>query len=75
MRWDCRFSRFRRHDDTTALDVEPTDRLSSIWIVLGSNAENLGPLPDHPDWTRVGRYPKTPTWTDDFSSILQVLHW
>jgi hypothetical protein len=63
-------SRIRR--DLTLTDAEKKiGKQRTIWVILADNAEDLGTLADDPRWepTRPGRG----AWTDDRSSLLDVL--
>jgi hypothetical protein len=52
----------------------PVGKTPSDWIVMAASPGDLGSLASDARWTRLGLSDSTPLWTDDFSSILGVLH-
>ncbi|HYJ79158.1 MAG TPA: fused MFS/spermidine synthase, partial [Longimicrobiaceae bacterium] len=47
----------------------------STWLVVARSEEDLGSLARHRGWTRPALSPGVHPWTDDFSSLLQVITW
>lgn len=51
-------------------------KLPSIWTVIARDRAELGRVPDQsPAWIPLAPVPGKPTWTDDFSSITDVMMW
>ena len=47
----------------------------SHWVVLARRWVDLGSLADDPRWRALARPPDQAVWTDDFSSIVQLVRW
>jgi hypothetical protein len=63
---------FHREDD--AGDGEAAEgNASSRWVVMARRAEDLGPLPRSRHWQPLAGDPAGRVWTDDHSSVWQVL--
>ena len=61
-----------KSDDATEDELR-AGKLGSDWVVMGASSRNLGPLPGDATWNQVPGFPALQTWTDDFSSVIQVL--
>jgi hypothetical protein len=61
-----------REDEDEISDIGKT---SSTWAVLTRAPEDLGRLKDNDDWELLKPEPGLPLWTDDYSSIVSVMHW
>ena len=47
----------------------------SVWVVLARDDHDLGQIArSAPRWTRLTAVPGVPLWTDEYSSVLSVLH-
>jgi uncharacterized membrane protein YhaH (DUF805 family)/spermidine synthase len=51
------------------------NKAESTWAVLADKEEDLGPLKDNLDWEPLKAEAGVPLWTDDYSSIVSVMHW
>jgi hypothetical protein len=60
-----------RDDD----DESDTGKTTSTWAILARAPEDLGRLKDNHDWEPLEPEPGVPLWTDDYSSIVSVMHW
>jgi hypothetical protein len=58
--------------DTRKSDIK--EKSASHWVVLARSLGDLGGLADAPEWSVPRPRGATPLWTDDFSSLLGVLH-
>ena len=64
-------ARVRSDDDEDA----EIGKSSSTWAVLANKPEDLGALNKNKDWNELKAKPGAPLWTDDYSSIISVMHW
>jgi hypothetical protein len=65
-------SRFDPADDTAERD---RGTLASHWVVLASSEDALRPFMGDARWQALHPEPGIEVWTDDFSSVLDVLSW
>jgi hypothetical protein len=65
------FQNYRTDDESARNDYN----VSSKWVALARNAEDLGLLDGDSRWTPLEPDPDTALWTDDFSNILGVFIW
>jgi hypothetical protein len=63
----------------TSLGFQPNVTLggaASDWVVIGRTPQDLQRFAfTHPPWTEVGPAPDHGLWTDDSSSVIEVLRW
>jgi hypothetical protein len=61
------------------LDLSPAEqvdgKVGSQWAVMVGDSANLGSLVADVRWKPLGGQPGAAPWTDDYSSILSVMHW
>jgi SAM-dependent methyltransferase len=50
-------------------------RCASFWVALARRSEDLGPLLRDHRWRPIPPAPHQRLWTDDYSNILNILHW
>ncbi|MEZ6241504.1 MAG: fused MFS/spermidine synthase [Phycisphaerales bacterium] len=64
-------------DDQVVTDLQAAEgKLPSSWTVLAGAEEDLAPIAARsPGWWRLEPVPDKPTWTDEFSSITDVMIW
>jgi spermidine synthase len=61
-------------------DVRLTDKrvrkgeVGSVWVIVAKNQRDVGEIASDPRWSRLPADPKLRTWTDDYSSVLSVIH-
>ena len=56
-------------------DAGRVGRTPSHWVALARRREHLGALGDDPRWRTLPARPDRRLWTDDFSSMLDVIRW
>jgi hypothetical protein len=61
-----------RSDDDEEAEI---GKSSSTWAVLANKSEDLGALNKNKEWIELKAKPGVPLWTDDYSSIISVMHW
>jgi len=61
-----------RDDDDEESDVQKS---ASTWAILARAPEDLGRLKDNDEWEPLKAEPGLRLWTDDYSSIVSVMHW
>ena len=50
-------------------------RIPSTWVVIARDEESLGSLANDSNWGPLGSGEGMRLWTDDFSNIMEVIHW
>ncbi len=50
-------------------------RMPSNWVVIARDEESLGALASDSNWRSLGSGDGKRLWTDDFSNIMEVMHW
>jgi spermidine synthase len=72
---DARLVAVARLDEHVSPAEARTGKSPSHWVVLARRRADLGALADDPRWHALTAQPDKTLWTDDFSSILQVVRW
>ena len=63
---------YQRVDTEVTSAQSAAGKYPSAWLVMAPAAENLGGIPDQPNWRVLQANPNDPVWTDDFSDVLSV---
>lgn len=50
-------------------------RFPSQWLLMAETEDALAPLPLDLRWEQIPRQDKVRIWTDDYSSLIDILHW
>jgi hypothetical protein len=62
-------------DDREVTPAEKKEgKTPSVWVVMAHNDGDLGPLVRNPQWGKSPAGVPGAAWTDNYSSVLQVLH-
>jgi hypothetical protein len=72
---DARLVPRARLDVRVGPDEARAGKSPSHWAVLARQRPDLGSLANDPDWHALKPQPDKALWTDDFSSIVQVIRW
>jgi len=72
---DARLVALARLDGHVTRDEARAGKSPSHWVVLARRRPDLGALADDPRWRALEPQPDQALWTDDFSSIVQVVRW
>ena len=65
----------QREAGTSKEDAGPAGKAPSHWVVLARRQEDFGALRDDGRWRALPPRPDRRLWTDDFSSMLEVIRW
>ena len=72
---DARLVALARLDGQVSPEEARAGKSPSHWVVLARRRPDLGALADDPRWRGLEPQPDKTLWTDDFSSIVQVVRW
>jgi SAM-dependent methyltransferase len=64
---------FQRFDEAGALAKE--GKSSTNYVIAARRVEDLGPIPQMNGWKRATQSPGIRVWTDDYSSLLDLVRW
>jgi SAM-dependent methyltransferase len=68
---DASLPSFIRHDD----DLQAPLKARSHYIIAAKDHAALGDLKIDENWVKIGRPVGIKPWTDDYSNMLEILHW
>ena len=68
---DASLPSFIRHDD----DLQAPLKARSHYIIGAKDQAALGDLKIDENWVKIGRPVGIKPWTDDYSNMLEILHW
>jgi len=64
---------FQRSESAGELSKE--GKSSTNHVIAARQIEHLGQIPEMPGWNRVTEAPGIAVWTDDYSSLLELMRW
>jgi hypothetical protein len=64
---------FQRGDPAGELSKE--GKSTTNHVIAARRIEDLGDIPQLPGWKRVTETPSIRIWTDDYSSLLDLVRW
>jgi SAM-dependent methyltransferase len=64
---------FRRIDEAGGLAAE--GKASTNHVIVARRIEDLGSIPQLPGWQQINQAPGIRVWTDDYSSLLELVRW
>ena len=64
----------QKDSDLSKEDIQ-NGKLTSHYLVMAHNENDMGKLAQDPSWSRIDPPPGTIVWTDNYSHILNLLHW
>jgi SAM-dependent methyltransferase len=71
--YDAGLATFQRYDDAGEQRSEGRNSTNHVMAVRSIDA--ISRVPNISEWTRVSTAPGVRVWTDDYSSILQIVRW
>jgi hypothetical protein len=66
---------YDQKDSVLSEEDRKLGKTGSQWVIMARETADLGKLAADPRWTSLKDQPHAAVWTDDFSSILNVLRW